>query len=220
VTTLRLRPDLEEDLRRVAGVQAVSVVTGPDGTPTEVHVLAETGRPAKQIVRDVQSLALARHDLAIDHRIVSVVQLDAGEAAGAARNGDGGAGDPAPLQRPAIASIMVRSAGHEAEAIVVLAAAGAAFEGQATGPSGPSHRARLVARETLAALAELLGQTVEVDHADVVEAGSRRVAVTVLTVAAPRQGEQIVSGSAVVRADEADAVARSVLDALNRRLTG
>jgi hypothetical protein len=78
----------------------------------------------------------------------------------------------------------------------------------------------LVARATLAALSDLLGQTVEVESADLLDAGTRSVAVTVLTVVAPRQGEQVVSGSAVVRGDEADAVARSVLDALNRRLTG
>jgi hypothetical protein len=216
VTTLRLRPDLEEDLRRVPGVTAVSVVTGPDAAPVEIHVLAETGRSAKQIVRDVQSLALARHDLALDHRIVSVVQLDAGEAVAPGAEADSVAAAP----RPAIASIMVRSAGHDAEAVVVLAAAGATFEGAATGPSGPTHRARLVARATLAALSDLLGQTVEVESAEVLESGPRAVAVTVLTVLAPRQGEQVVSGSAVVRGDEADAVARSVLDALNRRLTG
>jgi len=39
-------------------------------------------------------------------------------------------------------------------------------------------------------------------------------------VQVPRTGEQVLSGSAVVRGDEADAVARSVLDALNRRLIG
>jgi hypothetical protein len=33
-----------------------------------------------------------------------------------------------------------------------------------------------------------------------------------------KRGEHVVSGSAVVRNDPADAVARAVLDALNRRL--
>ena len=50
--------------------------------------------------------------------------------------------------------------------------------------------------------------------------GSRSVAVSVLQVQVPRTGEQVLSGSAVVRGDEADAVARSVLDAVNRRLAG
>ena len=73
--TLRLLPELEDALRHIQGVKAASVVTGPDAVPTEVHVLAAPGKPAKQVVRDVQSLALARYDIDIDHRIVSVVQM-------------------------------------------------------------------------------------------------------------------------------------------------
>ena len=77
--TLRLLPEFEDELRRLPGIIAASVVTGPDAVPTEVHVLAEPGKAAKQVVRDVQSYALAKHGLAIDHRIVSVVQIGADE---------------------------------------------------------------------------------------------------------------------------------------------
>ena len=42
---------------------------------------------------------------------------------------------------------------------------------------------------------------------------------TVLTVMVPRAGEQVLTGSAAVRGDEAEAVARSVLAALNRQLS-
>ena len=75
MSALRLLPELEDALRHIQGVKAASVVTGPDAVPTEVHVLASPGKPAKQVVRDVQSLALARYDIDIDHRIVSVVQM-------------------------------------------------------------------------------------------------------------------------------------------------
>ena len=73
--TLRLLPDFEDAVRQINGVRAASVVTGPDAIPTEIHVLAATGKAPKQVVRDVQSLALARFDLDVDHRIVSVVQI-------------------------------------------------------------------------------------------------------------------------------------------------
>src|ERR1700755_1025694 len=73
--TLRLLPELEDALRHIQGVRAASVVTGPDAVPTEVHVLADPGKAAKQVVRDVQSLAMARYDIDIDHRIVSVVHM-------------------------------------------------------------------------------------------------------------------------------------------------
>ena len=223
--TLRLLPELEDALRRIQGVKAASVVTGPDAVPTEVHVLAAPGKPAKQVVRDVQSLALARYDIDIDHRIVSVVQMGDDEV----RVPDTLAGltpgaEPAdaaePVIRPAIAAIMVRSGKGQTEASVTLAAGDRLFEGRSQGPAGHSHRARLVAIATLDAVAELLGQSCEVESSTVVPTGSREVALTVLTMALPRIGEQVLTGSAAVRGDDADAVARSVLAALNRQLTG
>ena len=228
---LRLLPELEDALRHIQGVKAASVVTGPDAVPTEVHVLAAPGKPAKQVVRDVQSLAMARYDIDIDHRIVSVVQMGDDEVLGASRvNGSSQDSDleteePAaePAQaavRPSIAAIMVRSGKGETEASVTLSASEQLFEGRSHGPAGQTHRARLVALATLDAVSELLGQPCEVESAAIVATGSREVAMTVLTMTLPRAGEQVLTGSAVVRGDEAEAVARSVLAALNRQLTG
>lgn len=220
--TLRLLPELEESLRQIPGVQAASVVTGPDAVPTEVHVLAAPGKPAKQVVRDVQSLALARFDIDIDHRIVSVVQIGEEEVRSAEEPDaatEAAAGDEA-APRPAIAAITVRSGKGETEATVTITAGGQNLEGTSRGPAARSHRARLVAAATLDAVSELLGQPCEVESASVVATGVREVAMSVLTLTVPRTGEQILTGAAVVRGDEADAVARSVLAALNRQLTG
>ncbi|MGH8892823.1 MAG: hypothetical protein ACRDWY_05885 [Actinomycetes bacterium] len=223
--TLRLLPELEDALRHLPGVKAASVVTGPDAVPTEVHVLATPGKAAKQVVRDVQSLALARYDIEIDHRIVSVVQLGEDDVRSVVPDqGSTGAAEPEekaePLVRPAIAALMVRSGHGETQASVTLAVGDQLFEGTAHGPAGQSHRARLVALATLDAVDELLGQPCEVESATIVATGVREVALSVLTVMVPRTGEQVLTGAAVVRGDEADAVARSVLAALNRQLAG
>jgi hypothetical protein len=238
--SLRLLPELEEALRHIQGVRAASVVTGPDAVPTEVHVLADPGKPAKQVVRDVQSLAMARYDIDIDHRIVSVVQMGEDEVrtapAPAARaasetaggdataasdvDADPGSDESDTVVRPAIAAITVRSGRGETEASVTLAAGDQLFEGTSLGPAGASHRARLVAVATLDAVAELLGQPCEVESSTIVATGTRDVALTVLTLTVPRLGEQVLTGCAAVRGDEADAVAKSVLAALNRQLTG
>jgi hypothetical protein len=219
--TLRLLPELEDALRQIPGVRAASVVTGPDAVPTEVHVLASPGKPAKQVVRDVQSLAMARYDIDIDHRIVSVVQIGEDPATEAPTEG-AEPGEPVEDQapRPAIAAIMVRSGNNVTEANVTLSAGESVFNGRSEGPAGHSHRARLVAVATLEAVADLLGQPCEVESATIVSTGTRDVALSVLTLVVPRSGEQVLTGAAVVRGDEADAVARSVLDALNRALTG
>ena len=199
-------------------------MTGPDAVPTEVHVLASPGKPAKQVVRDVQSLALARYDIDIDHRIVSVVQMGDDDVRAPEVAPDGGAAEVSEAEgevaRPAIAAIMVRSGKGETEASVTLAAGDSSFEGHSQGPAGQTHRARLVAIATLDAVAELLGQPCEVESSTVVATGTREVAMTVLTMTVPRTGEQVLTGCAVVRGDEADAVARSVLAALNRQLAG
>lgn len=226
MTTLRLLPELEDSLRHIPGVKAASVVTGPDAVPTEVHVLASPGKAAKQVVRDVQSMALARFDIDIDHRIVSVVQIGDDEVRTVDVVSDAVAAELAaqeasdPVVRPAIAAITVRSGNGETEAAVTLAIGEQLFEGKSRGPAGQSHRARLVAAATLDAVSELLGQPCEVESASIVATGSREVALSVLTVMVPRTGEQVFTGAAVVRGDEADAVVRSVLAALNRQLTG
>jgi hypothetical protein len=224
--TLRLLPELENSLRQIPGVTAASVVTGPDKVPTEVHVLATPGKPAKQVVRDVQSLALARFDLDIDHRIVSVVQIGNDEVVVATptvapdeASAEEHESAEAPA-RPAIASVMVRNSRGVTEAAVSLASGDDLFEGKAEGPAGLSHRTRIIAMATLAAVDDLLGQSCEVESATIVSTGPREVALSVLTLVVPRLGEQVLTGCAVVRGDDADAIVRSVLDALNRQLTG
>ena len=218
--TLRLLPELEDALRHLPGVKAASVVTGPDAVPTEVHVLATPGKAPKQVVRDVQSLALARYDIDIDHRIVSVVQIGDDEVRMVVDEEVPEEPAADPVVRPSLAAVMVRSGGGETQATVTLRIGDQVFEGNSQGPAGRSHRSRLVALATVEAVAELLGQPCEVESSTIVATGTREVALAVLTLMVPRTGEQVLTGAAVVRGDEADAVVRSVLAALNRQLAG
>ena len=161
--TLRLLPQLEDALRQIPGVRAASVVTGPDAVPTEVHVLASPGKAAKQVVRDVQSLAMARYDIDIDHRIVSVVQIGEDEPSLEVVRPRGGRRTRSPT-RPAIAAIMVRSSGGLIEATVSLARRRHRVRGaRPRALRGTAIGARLVAMATLDAVHELLGQPCEVE---------------------------------------------------------
>jgi hypothetical protein len=226
---LRLLPELEDALRQVPGIRAASVVTGPDAVPTEIHIVASRSKGAKQVVRDVQSLAMAGYDIDIDHRIVSVVQFD--DDIDGLQDDDNlptiirlpdasPAIQPDILPRPVIAAITIRTAGAEADASVVVRTGDATYDGRSIGPSTMSHRHTLIARATLDAISELLGLPAEVEFVTVSTMGTRRMAACVIQVAVPGIGELVLTGSALVRSDEADAVARAVLDALNRRLAG
>ncbi|MCZ3389186.1 MAG: hypothetical protein LH645_08715 [Actinomycetia bacterium] len=232
--SLRLLPDLEESIRQIPGVRAVSVVTDAHAQPTEVHVLAAPGKPAKQVVRDVQSLAMAQFDIDLDHRIVSVVQIEdeASPASDSPTEIDlstpGSAPGSAPAEeileeieahaRPMISEIGVRSTGTEIEVEVRLELDGDTFVGIERGAAAASARPRLVASATLSALDELLGLPAAVESSAVVDTGTHAVALVVITLSVPRLGAQSLAGSAVIRGDETDAVARAVLAAVNRRL--
>ena len=226
--SLRLLPDLEVSIRQIPGVRAVSVVTDPQAQPTEVHVLAAPGKPAKQVVRDVQSLAMAQFDIDLDHRIVSVVQIedesgpvdpdaavidisDPVEAGGILQEIEAQA-------RPMISEIGIRSTGSEIEVEVRLTLDDDTFVGVERGAAAASARPRLIAGATINALDDLLGMPAAVESAAVVDTGTHTVALVVIALSVPRVGAQSLAGSAVIRGDETDAVARAVLAAVNRRL--
>jgi hypothetical protein len=207
---LRLLPELESALTRLPGVRAVSVVTDAAAAPVEVHVLALPGKSVKQLVRDVQSLALAELGIAIDHRTVSVVQV---EVEPSAPRGDAAA-------RVVLESVAVPTRASGYDAAVTLLRQARRLQGVADGPAEGSQQQWLVARATLGAVSELLDVPHRLRHAEVTLVGEHRVALVVAAQLRPEHAEHLVVGAALVRTDEPDAVARAVLDAVNRRLPG
>ena len=211
---------LEDAIRRISGIQAARVVTGPGGRVAEVHVLAGRERGAKQLVRDVQSVILTNFGIDIDYRTVSVVQLDEAAAPPAPvagsllRQDQPVAPEPSGVPRAAIVRLVTETASFTTEVRVGIAINANERAGMARGPSTAG--LRLVANATVDAVADMLrASAVEVTSAELVTVGSVQVAVAVVRLATSR-GEQTLVGSAVVRKDANDAVARATLDALNR----
>jgi len=215
LTTLQVRPplryvvvdfrELEETLCRLPAVDAVRIVHDRDRI-SEVHVLASPAKPAKQVVRDVQSLAMARFGVGIDRRAVSVVQLGEERKGGEA-------------DRPVITSIKEYPEGPSTTVTVTLTWNGEKFSGSADGPAAASARLRIIGEATLRALEEVLGggPPLALDAVATTSVGVRPVVVAQV-VSMRGVDEEVAVGSALVRGDEAEAVVRAVLDALNRRI--
>lgn len=198
---------IEHGLSDIAGVRAVRVVADDHGRITEVHVLSAPGRPPKQLVRDVQSAVLTRFGITIDYRVVSVVQLEREPEAGAPPPAAGGS-------RPVLRRLSAETASFSTEVKVGLAVEGNEIDRTTRGPATAG--LRLVAEATVDAMSDLIrAEGVEVESAVVVASASRQIALVVLRVMTGR-GDHIVSGSAVVRRDPGDGVARATLAALNR----
>jgi hypothetical protein len=205
--------EVEAELCRLPEVTAVRIVADDIGRPVEVHVLALAGKPAKQIVRDVQSVALASFGIDLDRRIVSVVQLG-GNASNAP-----GTGTAESTTRPRIVTVQAQSSGFRSTIQVTLGTNDDERTGFAEGSVAASARPRLLAEATLDSLRQLepAAECLDVDTALVSRAGAHDVVVVVLVAVDPPR-EQHLAGSAIVYQHPDDAVVRAVLDATNRRL--
>jgi hypothetical protein len=198
---------VEHALCQVPGVIGARLVEGFEREVDELHVLTSLDRSPKQTVRDAQSLLMARFGVTIDHRVVSVVQID--EPQGLTSRA-----------RVCVDRVAISQSGVNATAEVVVRDGEDHYLGSEEGPSSASGQRRATARATLEALRPLLGKdlAVELEGADVTDVVGAPVAVTLVHFRTPR-GELTVAGSALVRGSEPDAVARSVLDALNRTIS-
>jgi len=204
---------VERELCRLPDVGVARLVADDAGRIIEAHIIAAPTKHPKQVVRDVQSVLLAEFGLELDRRVVSVVQL--GEADAAAPIDERAA--PA---RPSIVSIQGETNGLRSLVRVTLGNDDGEAVGHAQGSIATTARHRLVANATIDALRRLdrAAECLDVEDAQVVRVGASDVAVVTIVFVAPPT-EQVVSGSAIVRTNhEADAVARAVLDATNRRL--
>ena len=222
--------ELEQELHRIPGIMGIRVVLGPTAQVTEVHVVADDAKHPKQIVRDVQTVALASAGVEIDRRVVSVVQL-APSAAARALQGINGHSEAQPVEagdaveqpggRWQIVSVSAEQEGLGYKVDVTLAHEDREVIGTAEGPASRNAMLRVVARATLAAVLQVgTAQLADVEAAAVVRLADRDVALVTVLLLGPSQ-EDLVVGSAIVRgAGPNDAVARAVLDATNRRLGG
>ncbi|MDP9067589.1 MAG: hypothetical protein M3N53_04445 [Actinomycetota bacterium] len=201
------RAELEAGLKRISGITGVRVV-GED-QPTEIHVVASQDRSPKQVVRDVQSLAAAGFGLAIDHRIVSVVQVDEPSSNG---------------HRPSrilIDRIEV-SKGADSEWVKVMLRhpSGDISEGSCTGGGSRTSRGKAAVIATLRALDPVLSErraTVDLESLSLQSVDSED-AVCVRAAFAEGGIRLALVGTAVIEDDIATAAIKALLQALNRKL--
>lgn len=200
--------DVEATIRSLISVISAGVVTDNGGIIEEIHVLADSSRAPKQIVRDVESALMARFGLELDHKKVSVAQTQDGKQF---RFGDG---------RLKVSDVSISLNGTKAQASVCLARNGDRYTGSVEGHSSTLNQLRLVATSTLRAVESCRGTegalVLEDINPNVVLSG-QNVVVVCINLITPR-GEDFLTGSAIVKQDLWKAVVNATLDAVNRRM--
>lgn len=206
----------ENLLTSLEGILSARVVTTPLGEVSEIHILAQGGQNAKQVVRNVESALLAHLGLKVDHRKISV-------AASA---------DVKPLQALDLGAVRDRAAqrvvlfedlaiatvprARRVTASVTLAVDGRSETVTEEGPDTPRNRMETAARAAVMALSQLFGvQALALEGVQQAEMFGRNVAV-VGVLAASARDSRLLMGTAEVRESVEHAAVYAVLDATNR----
>lgn len=199
--------ELEEGLTRLESVDAARVVSQGDKI-TEIHVIAASDKPSKQVARDVQSLAMARFGLPIDYRVISVVQISPHQL------------DLATAARAALRNVTESPNGTRTTIEVTLRHDDEEHTGAATGPAVASARLRLIGDATIDAIEKTFESVppIALDSITRTMVGTRDVIVAVVATAGDRGAEDLNVGSALSPGSTDDAAVKAVLNALNRRL--
>ncbi len=200
------RLTVEHALKAIPGVIAARIVPGFERPVDELHVLTTMEKGPKQTVRDVVSMMMARYSVSLDHRVISVVRLN---------EDDAGIGE----RRVRIGTVSTEQEALRCAVKVAIVDGDDIFQGEDDGPASMQGRRRAAARATLKAVLPLLGddRVAEIEGIDVLEVRGHMVAMSFVHVNSS-SGDTTVCGSAMVRGDELDSIARSVLDAVNRMI--
>lgn len=198
--------NIEKQLCQIEEIKAARIVTGHDSKINEVHILAHPSKGPKQLVRDIESLLLAQYGITVDHKIISIAQVNENNH------------HPSTQTRPIINSINVEDNGIKSTVMVTITIEDDIYIGESDGPASKTGRQRIIAIATLNAIEKFMkgSSGFALEDVDVVSLGKQRVAISCITHIGPN-GESQFSGSALVKKSENDAIVKATLNAINRR---
>lgn len=190
---------LERALAALQGVRRARVETDDYGI-TGVRVLVVPERAIKETIDEVRGTAQSEIGVELEPariQVLSSTELEAGRRAG----------------RRKLSSLSTQRSDDHFKAQVTLELEGDALVGEVEVPVGLPSQYHSVARAVLEAIDDLLDRTFDVNSVDVLSLGDSELVVVSLA------GEvELLLGSALVKYDEYDAIARATLHALNRLL--
>lgn len=196
--------EFQEMINKIEGIIHVKIIESEQGIE-EIHILANQLRSPKQIVRDIESCLLATFDYRIDRKIISIAQIETDEYE--------------PIKRIKFDGVSLNTSGNLMECNVKLLYEEEEYCIKETGLKTTANRKKIVAKATIGAVEAILRQSSIFDIQDVIITANREVNfVSVLVNMIANDNEETMIGSAIIKNDTNEAIAKATLDAINRRV--
>ncbi|AVQ95363.1 hypothetical protein [Ethanoligenens harbinense] len=194
--------ELQNLIEKLDSVYSVKLTADPDGNLCEIHVLSDKSKSPKQISRDIQSAVAARTGQDIEHRIISIAQVDS---------------DTIPKQeRLKISGLETTNTEGSFSATVILAGKADEYRGQASEVNAMVARRKVLAIASINAIHDYL-KSCPFSLSDIQKfhiAGSDEINVAIHYYC--NGSARLLTGTALIVDDEYSAVIKATLDAVNR----
>ncbi|CDF59026.1 hypothetical protein [Thermobrachium celere] len=193
---------VQDTINKIEGVIRSKVVK-ENGEITEVHVLANNSKSPKQVLRDIESALYAMYDLKIDRNKISIASIQSE--------------DVISTKRVKFNSVQLKNQLNTLECSVSLIYDDNEYKVEDVAINTSINKKKLVSKTTLKAVESILGQEYIFDVQDVLINTSNDISVVTVIVNALLYGtEEVLVGSALVKNDLNETIARATLDAINR----
>ena len=196
----------ETFLNKIPGIHATKIYS-VNNVITEIHVITDMDHHPKQLSRDIQSALAAEFDFRVDHKVISIAQID--------------------IERPldvswrlCIHDIDVTTISRSATVRVVLRKRDKLYEGVAQGPNSKMNIYRLLAIATISCVSQFVdcGDVFTVEDicwTNLVRNSVINIAVSYIA----SYNEELLVGSCLFKDNsEQESVVKATLDALNRKI--
>ena len=199
--------DLVLTINMIRGIYASCVILDRNENVSEIHIVASNSRKPKPIVRDIETMLFVKHQIKIDYRAISMVQIADEHLLGI------------PIARPEIREVVEEVIGDRKRIRVSIHGGGRKSSGEAYEKIENPDLFRTTAQATINALERLLSNRIDVRLEDVqtFRLGPREILIVLATTLIDNREETFV-GSSFVGSRPMDSAARATLDALNRRI--
>ena len=206
--------EIENALKNLSEILFVKIVLSEEKDIKEIHVITKDSANPKKIIRDIESFLLAKYNIQVDYRKISIAQVKGQEI----KDGQIKAELESPL-RLKFSNIKVSITGNHFEVLVQLEGNGKIYEGKVSGINWAQNQEYLVAKATLEGISSYLEGSVffQVEEIKKIRLDSKDIVVISINLIDSKRKENLV-GSTVIEDDFNRAVVKAILKATNRRI--
>ncbi len=207
--------DIEKSLKDLSDILFAKIVLSEDRDIKEIHIITKDSSNPKRITRDIESFLLAKYNIQVDYRKISIAQVKDKEIKDEQIKEE----ESESSLRLKFSDIKAAAIGNQFEVCVKLENNEKIYEGKVSGKNWDENREYLVAKAALEGISSYLEGSIffQVDEIKKIKLDSKEIIVVSINLIDSKRKENLV-GSTVIKDDLNKAVVKAILKATNRRV--